>query len=168
MRVERIHQMQMAIAEAFGNEYIINNTPIYAFPEPEQLAEATETELRALGLGYRAPYVRDTANMVAEGIDPGDAQELQYEEARTYLTQFVGVGEKVADCVLLFALNFLEAVPLDTWIRQTIEAWYTDCNKGSYAATSSAIREAFGGTYAGYAQTYVFHAARLGEPLVPE
>jgi N-glycosylase/DNA lyase len=78
------------------------------------------------------------------------------------LTNFVGVGQKVADCVLLFALDYLEAVPLDTWIRTTIEDYYPECEKGSYAETSRAIRNAFGGEYAGYVQTYVFHHLRNG------
>ena len=85
---------------------------------------------------------------------------MEYEDAREYLTRFVGVGEKVADCVLLFALDFLEAVPLDTWIRQTIAEHYPDCDRGNYPDTSRAIRDQFGGEYAGYAQTYVFHWLR--------
>jgi len=85
---------------------------------------------------------------------------LTYEDARDSLTRFVGVGDKVADCVLLFALDYLEAVPLDTWIRTTIEEYFPDCDRGNYADTSRAIRETFGGEYAGYTQTYVFHSLR--------
>lgn len=163
MRVERIHRMQRALAEGYGDPIQVDGRTVYAFPTAEQLAGATEAELRESGLGYRAPYVRETAAMVADGLDPGAARELPYEEARTYLTQYVGVGEKVADCVLLFSLGFLEAVPLDTWIRTAIERTYPECECGSYAATSRAIRSTFGDTYAGYAQTYVFHHLRMGE-----
>jgi N-glycosylase/DNA lyase len=99
--------------------------------------------------------------MVADGeANPTDATGLAYEAARDYLTRFVGVGEKVADCVLLFSLGFLEAVPLDTWIRTAIADHYPDCDRGSYAETSRAIRDRFGGRYAGYAQTYVFYHLR--------
>ena len=94
--------------------------------------------------------------------DPAAARKLEYEAAREYLTQFVGVGQKVADCVLLFSLGFLEAVPLDTWIRTAIEDHYPGCEQGSYGDTSRAIREQFGGEYAGYVQTYVFHYLRNG------
>jgi N-glycosylase/DNA lyase len=87
---------------------------------------------------------------------------MAYEDAREYLTRFVGVGEKVADCVLLFSLGFLEAVPLDTWIRTAIAEYYPDCDRGNYRDTSRAIRERFGGEYAGYAQTYVFFYLRTG------
>lgn len=161
MRVERIHEMQQALAESYGDEVVADGETYYAFPTPERLAATTEAELRDLGLGYRAPYVLETARMVANGeAHPTDAAERPYEDARESLTRFVGVGQKVADCVCLFSLDFLEAVPLDTWIRTAIADHYPDCDCGSYAETSRAIRDAFGGTYAGYAQTYVFHYLR--------
>ncbi|ELZ22455.1 8-oxoguanine DNA glycosylase [Halosimplex carlsbadense 2-9-1] len=161
MRVARIHGMQRELERAFGSTVEFDGRTFHAFPTPEQLAEASEADLRDLGLGYRAPYVRDTARMVADGeANPEEAVGLDYEDARESLTRFVGVGDKVADCVALFALDYLEAVPLDTWIRTTIEEYYPDCDRGNYAETSRAIRAAFGGEYAGYTQTYVFHYLR--------
>jgi N-glycosylase/DNA lyase len=160
MRVRRIHGMQQSLRETFGTPVAFDGETYHAYPTPEALAAADESELRALNLGYRAPYVRRTAEMVRDGADPAGAAPLPYEDARDHLTQFVGVGEKVADCVLLFSLGFLEAVPLDTWIRKTIAEYYPDCDRGSYRETSRAIRERLGGEYAGYAQTYVFHYLR--------
>jgi len=163
MRVARIHGMQTALSEAYGETVAFDGTTYHAFPTPAALAAATEADLRELSLGYRAPYVSRTAEMVADGeAHPTDARGLEYEDARESLTRFVGVGQKVADCVLLFSLGYLEAVPLDTWIRSAIEEHYPDCERGSYADTSRAIRSQFGGTYAGYAQTYVFHHLRTG------
>jgi N-glycosylase/DNA lyase len=163
MRVTRIHAMQQSLREAFGTPVQFDGETYHAYPTPEQLAVATESELRDLSLGYRAPYVKRTAEMVADGdAHPERARDREYEDAREYLTGFVGVGEKVADCVLLFALDFLEAVPLDTWIRTTIEEYYPDCDRGDYADTSRAIRERLGGEYAGYTQTYIFHFLRNG------
>lgn len=163
MRVSRIHTMVSSLSQAYGEEVTLSGETYHAFPRPARLAEATEAELRELGLGYRAPYVVRTAEMVAGGEShPEEARKLPYEEAREYLTRFVGVGEKVADCVCLFALGFDEAVPLDTWIRSAIEERYPDCDRGSYTATSRAIRERFGGAEAGWVQTYVFHHLRTG------
>ena len=163
MRVGRIHGMQQALRESFGQPVEFDGRTYHAYPTPETLANATEADLRELGLGYRAPYVQRSAELVASGeLDPADAVGRPYEEAREFLTGFVGVGQKVADCVLLFSLGYLEAVPLDTWIRTTIEEYYPDCERGSYEETSRAIRETFGGEYAGYAQTYVFHYLRNG------
>ncbi|SDJ56466.1 DNA-3-methyladenine glycosylase family protein [Natronorubrum texcoconense] len=164
MRVSRIHTMVSTLAREYGEPIEFDGKTYHAFPTPDQLAAATEAELRELGLGYRAPYVVRTAEMVASGdADPAAARGFEYEAARDYLTQFVGVGDKVADCVLLFSLGFDEAVPLDTWIKSAIEEYYPDCDRGSYADTSRAIRERLGGEYAGYAQTYIFHHLRTGE-----
>jgi len=163
MRVSRIHGMQRALAREYGDTLTVDGRTYHAFPTPAQLAARTEADLRDLKLGYRAPYVQRTAEMVAEGeADPAAAREHGYEAARDYLTGFVGVGDKVADCVLLFSLGYLEAVPLDTWIRSAIADHYPDCDKGSYADTSRAIRERLGGAYAGYAQTYLFYYLRAG------
>ncbi|AQL44188.1 8-oxoguanine DNA glycosylase [Halorientalis sp. IM1011] len=163
MRVGRIHDMQISLRREFGEPVTFDGETYYAYPTPEALADATEAQLREVGLGYRAPYVQRSAEMVADGTaDPAEARTLSYEDAREFLTRFVGVGEKVADCVLLFSLDFLEAVPLDTWIQTTIEEYYPDCDRDSYAETSRAIRAAFGDEYAGYVQTYVFHYLRNG------
>ena len=159
MRVERIYEMQHKLARAYGREHTVDGRTYHAFPEPADLAGVSETALRELKLGYRAPYVKASAAMLAEGdLDP-EALPEEYEAAREALTALVGVGDKVADCVLLFSRGYLEAVPLDTWIRTAIDEYYPDCDRGSYAETSRAIRQRFG-PYAGYAQTYVFHHLR--------
>ena len=163
MRVSRIHGMQQRLAAEYGKSVEFDGRTYQAFPTPEALAARTEAELRDLSLGYRAPYVQRTAEMVADGeADPTTAVGREYEAAREYLTQFVGVGDKVADCVLLFSLGYLEAIPLDTWIRTAIEEYYPDCEQGNYTDTSRAIRGRFGGEYAGYVQTYVFNYLRNG------
>ncbi len=163
MRVSRIHGMQTTLAARFGASLEIEGETYHAFPTPEALASVSVKELRDCSLGYRAPYVKETAEMVASGeVHPEEAVGMAYEDAREYLTRFVGVGNKVADCVLLFSLGSLEAVPLDTWLRSAIAEYYPDCDHGSYRETSRAIRERLGGKYAGYAQTYVFHHLRTG------
>lgn len=157
MRVARIHGMQLRLAEQYGSTISLGGDRYSAFPTPETLAARTETELRDLSLGYRAPYVQRTAEMVADGeAHPLETKDMSYQEARDHLTQFMGVGNKVSDCVLLFSLGFLEAVPLDTWIQTAISEYFPECDQGTYAETSAAIRNRFGGEYAGYAQTYVF------------
>lgn len=163
MRVERIHAMVTNLCLEFGPTVEVDGRPFHGFPEATYLAEVSESDLRAVSLGYRAPYVLNTANMVASGeLHPADVGALEYEHAREELTRFTGVGDKVADCVLLFSLGYLQAVPLDTWIQRTIAEQYPRCDMGNYRETSRAIREYFGETYAGYAQTYLFHYFRSG------
>src|SRR6056297_2664933 len=73
MRVSRIHGMQQSLREAFGTPVDFDGETYHAFPTPDQLAAATEEQLRDLKLGYRAPYVERTAEMVASGeADPDD------------------------------------------------------------------------------------------------
>jgi len=163
MRVARIHGMQQALRREFGEPVTFDGGTYRAFPTPEALANASEADLRELSLGYRAPYVKRSAELVADGeAHPEDALGLAFEDARESLTRFVGVGDKVADCILLFSLGYLEAVPLDTWIQSVIAEFYPDCDRGNYADTSRAIRETLGGEYAGYTQTYLFHYLRSG------
>ncbi|MFB6353265.1 MAG: DNA-3-methyladenine glycosylase [Halobacteriales archaeon] len=159
MRVERIFAMQRNLAFEYGEPVALGGETYRTYPTPARLAAASEAELRDLGLGYRAPYVVETARQLAGGeLEPADLPD-GYEAAREALTGYAGVGQKVADCVCLFSLGHLEAVPLDTWIRRAIAEHYPDCERGSYAETSRAVRERFG-PYAGYAQTYVFHFLR--------
>lgn len=160
MRVARIHAMQRSLRETFGEPVSLDGQTYHAYPTPDQLAAATESELRELSLGYRAPYVERTAEMVADGDHPETVRDEPYEQAREALTRYVGVGEKVADCVLLFSLGYLGAVPLDTWMRSVIAEVYPDCERDGYATTSRALRDQLGGQYAGYTQTYLFHFLR--------
>ncbi len=101
-------------------------------------------------------------------------KKLDYETAKKELLEFPGVGNKVADCVLLFSLEKLEVFPVDVWIKRIIQEYYADwfdvsfverlSNKKSlssidYNRISSFAREYFG-RYAGYAQEYLFHFIR--------
>ncbi len=162
MRIDRIHEMVTALREAYGEEIQWSDSIVHGFPHPEKLAAATESELRDLGLGYRAPYVKSTAKMLRDGDVSIDSIGPQtYEDAREALTAFVGVGPKVADCVLLFSLGFEEPVPLDTWIQTAIEDYFPEAKRDTYRETSRAIRERLG-PRPGYAQTYVFTHLRTG------
>ncbi|MFP4632417.1 MAG: DNA-3-methyladenine glycosylase family protein [Halobacteriales archaeon] len=159
-RIPRIHDLVLALAEAYGTE-----VPGFghSFPSAERLANATETELRDLGLGYRAPYVLESARMIADGeFDVESVRSLDYHDAHEELQRLVGVGPKVADCVMLFSLDYPMAVPLDTWMEKTMERHYPDLVGSNYRETTDAFRERFG-RYSGYAQNYLFHYIRRGE-----
>jgi len=132
----------------------------HAFPSPERVASLSEEALRDVGFGYRAPYVRETARSIADGEVVGDeVRRTPYREARTELKRLRGVGDKVADCVLLFSLGFVGVVALDTWLRRIIDEHYPELARGGYDETARAFRDRFG-EYAGYAQTYMYHHAR--------
>jgi len=97
----------------------------YAFPRPEALASLEEDALKACNLGYRSKYVVRAARSVVSGnLDPDALRQMPYKKAREELLKLYGVGEKVADCICLYALHHLEAFPVDTHIRQAMEAHY--------------------------------------------
>ena len=103
---------------AWGEEY-------YGFPRPEALAGLPEDALKDCNLGYRSKYVVRAAGSVLSGeIDLEKISQMPYGKAREELLKLYGVGEKVADCICLFALHHLEAFPVDTHIRQALERHY--------------------------------------------
>lgn len=161
MNVGRIHEMVQSLMERFGQAYEFDGRIFHGFPSPEALAAASTDDLTACGLGYRAPYIKETAAAIATGEIPLPTDIEGYEARRTALTAYHGAGPKVADCALLFGAGELEAVPLDRWIQRAIESYFPDALGDSYAETSATIREALG-PYPGYAQTYLFHHLRTG------
>lgn len=97
----------------------------YGFPAPEALAGLDEDALKACNLGYRSRYVVRAARSVAAGeLDLEKLQRMRYRQAKEELLKLFGVGEKVADCICLFALHHLEAFPVDTHMKQAVEAHY--------------------------------------------
>ena len=97
------------------------------FPTPQELAEAGEQHLRSLGLGYRAKSLAATSRAIADGaLDLITLREATYEDALEALMALPGVGDKVANCVLLFSLDKPEAFPVDVWVRRAVQEWYFD------------------------------------------
>ncbi len=122
----------------------------------------TVSELESLKLAWRAKFIaRSTEALLAGEVDPEVMTKMRYEEAHHTLKTLHGVGDKVADCVCLFSLGFLEAFPIDVWIERVIQQQYgifTSTGK-SYARKGQAARDYFG-QYAGYAQEYLYYYTR--------
>ena len=157
--VAQIFEYQRTLAREFGDSVTVDGVNAHAFPGPGQLAGASEGTLRDLGFGFRAPYVAAAAERVAEEDVLESLCEEPYDVAHERLQSFHGVGPKIADCVCLFALGRLRAVPIDTWTRKLIDRYYPEISTGSYATTAAGFRDRFG-AHAGYAQTYLYHYER--------
>ena len=115
--ISRIKGIIERLAENFGEKIGTG----YAFPTPEKLASLTLEDLSVLRSGFRAKYILDAAKRVANGeIDLEELRKLDINTAREKLTTIYGVGEKVADCTLLFGLGFKEAFPKDVWIKRAM------------------------------------------------
>lgn len=124
--IARIRRCIENICERYGEKLVnAHGETFYAFPTPEALACLEENALMECNLGYRSKYVVRTARAVASGeFDLEAVGQMSYGEAREALLALFGVGEKVADCICLFALHKLEAFPVDTHIRQALQIHY--------------------------------------------
>jgi N-glycosylase/DNA lyase len=145
------------LAQQFG-EQIGERT--WTFPSGEHLAEAGLRDLRRCALGYRARYVRDVARLVATGdLELPALRRCEYRAARQMLLALPGVGEKVADCVLLFAYGKGEAFPVDVWVKRAVERWYFGGRRKTEREIREFAHQRFG-ALAGYAQQHLFHYMR--------
>ena len=108
----RISRTVELLATTFGEPLTLDGAVRYAFPDAAQLAEAGEARLRELGCGFRAPYLAGAAEAVADGkLALAALREADYTEALAALTALHGVGEKIADCAMLFSLEEAGGVP---------------------------------------------------------
>ena len=126
--IPRIKGLIRTLCEKYGERRETPDGRVYdTFPRAEELAQATEEELRELKLGYRSKYICQTAKMIAGGdIDLDALREMEYPQARTELMRLSGIGGKVADCICLFALHQMDAFPVDTHINKVLERHYPD------------------------------------------
>lgn len=149
--ISRIKGLIRALSEAAG-EKICDG--VYAFPTAEAVAALGVDGLRALKMGFRAPYIIDAAEKVASGaIDPAVIAALPTKDAEKALCAVKGIGPKVADCALLFGFSKYDAFPIDVWMKRVIEKYF-----------DPSFDPADLGRYAGVAQQVLFYYERwIGE-----
>jgi N-glycosylase/DNA lyase len=173
--IAAIELMLSKLSAKFGEKTVFDGMKFYTFPRVEKLALASEASLLECGLGYRAKFVQATAKkFYEEKVSLESFKCMPYLDARKELVEFPGVGLKVADCVLLFSLEKMEAFPVDVWVKRIILNHYADqlpqdfvkklkshdsLTNGEYQKVNDFGRGYFG-KYAGYAQEYLFHYER--------
>ena len=158
---ERLAGCDGALCGALGDEVELNGHALHGFPSPERLAGCDESLLRGLGVGYRAPYLIGTAQAVLDGFPLWQLKDMDYFEAHRLLTGLPGVGDKVADCVLLFGCGQTSAFPVDVWVEKLLKSWFGVCGCSRKKLMLQA-RELLG-PHAGLLQQFLFHAARMGD-----
>ena len=134
----------------------------FSFPTAARLTSATETELRACKMGFRAKYLLAAARMVASHeLDLPSLSALPLDAAREALMRCPGVGRKIADCVLLFSCDHHEAFPIDVWVERALQRLYFPKRRARRARLEKFAATHFG-PHAGLAQQYLFHYLRTG------
>ena len=166
--IQKIKNSLEKISKKFGKKVKIQNKEFFLFPEPEKLARATIDEIKSCGVGYRAPFIKEAAKMVIlKKIDFEYLKKCDYHEAKKNICLVPGIGNKVADCIMLFSLNKLESFPLDTWMIKILEKYYSKefkietktITQKQYELLHEKIVNYFG-PYCGYAQQYLFKMER--------
>jgi N-glycosylase/DNA lyase len=161
-QVIQIRGISLAVRSRFGRSLRLGALRAFSYPGPEVLAGATLEQLLECKLGFRARNLLLAARMVADRqIDLEALRKLPTEEVRRALIQLPGVGEKIANCVLLFAYERLDAIPIDVWIARILSKVYFQGRSRVSMPQMKVFAESYFGAYAGYAQQYLFHHWRL-------
>ncbi|MBO6230334.1 MAG: DNA-3-methyladenine glycosylase 2 [Ruminiclostridium sp.] len=152
--IPRITGIISRLCESFGDRISDEYGGMYSFPDAKRLAALTPDDLAPLRAGFRVRYILDAAYKVADGtVDLGSIRAMSYDDGKAYLKTITGVGDKVADCVLLFAYHKTEAFPSDVWIKRIVAEYYSD-----------GLPECMG-DYKGIAQQYLFEYFRKRTPV---
>jgi N-glycosylase/DNA lyase len=175
INIQRIRKILFNLCKQFGKKITVNGDQFFTFPTPRALHKAKISELVTCGTGYRAKSIKMLATTILNGeIVPGELTRMKYEDAKRALLGIHGIGDKTADCILLFSLEKLEAFPIDTWIARIISNTYElpvgmkktrtnghnhHLSHQQYRNLSSRMRMHFG-VYAGYAQQYLYYYSR--------
>jgi N-glycosylase/DNA lyase len=167
--IPRIRRMLYNIVKKFGRCMRVDGMYFSTFPSAVDIDRANVNELLSCGLGYRTKAIKAAASAIASGrLDFDFLKKARYCESKKELLQVCGIGNKIADCVLLFSLDKLDAFPIDVWIARALARHYRWLHKNKfndkitphrYEQLSSSAREYFG-KYAGYAQQYLYYHMR--------
>jgi N-glycosylase/DNA lyase len=161
-QIQQIRAISLAIRSRFGLALRLESLELHSYPRPEVLAVVELPDLLECKLGFRARNLLTAARMVADGeLDLEKLRDHPTDQARAELCRVPGVGEKIANCVLLFAYERLDVVPIDVWIRRGFQEIYFPNQAKVPAIELRLFSETYFGPYAGYAQQYLFHYWRL-------
>lgn len=158
-QIPHIKQIVGAISEKFGTVAgEVEGKLYYNFPNIETIRNISEEDYRLLKTGFRAPYLKSASDHMASGLGRESFKGMTYQQAKERLMQIKGVGDKVANCVLLFGLGYRNAFPVDVWVKRIMEQVYFK-EETSKENIMEFAAENFG-EYGGYAQQYLFYFAR--------
>ena len=156
------------LCKTFGRRKMVDGKEFFLFPEPSDLANASVLDIKKCGLGYRAKAVKTASlSVLDKKIDFDFLKKIDYHTAKEELIKVFGIGNKVADCILLFSLEKLEAFPLDRWMLRILQKYYS---KEFQISTKTLTEKTYDqlhenivghfGSYAGYAQQFLFKMER--------
>lgn len=151
--IPRIKKIINKLCELYGEKIEFDNKIFYGFPSAEALADLDLSDLAEIKAGFRDKYILDAAKKVASGqVNLSEITKLNNHSAKAQLMKINGVGTKVADCILLFAMGRHDVFPLDVWTKRIISEVYGVDEK----SIPDFVQERFGRN-AGIAQQYLYY-----------
>jgi len=150
--IPRIKKIVEGLCNLYGNpvDNSCTGKTYFTFPSAETVASLSVEDLAPLRSGYRAKYIISSAKDIASGaVNMNDLLCAEYDTALKELKKLEGVGDKVANCVILFGLHIMSAFPVDVWMKRALKEHFP---KNFDPKTL--------GSYAGLAQQYIFFHAR--------
>ena len=154
--IPRIKGIISRMAEKYGKKAGDD----HLFPTLEEIKCASEEDLFSLRMGFRAKYIRDCIDKLLSGeVNLGEIDEMSTEELLKMLLKIKGVGQKVADCTMLFSMGRREVFPTDVWVKRVMEHLYFRGEDTNIKDIHAFAKEKWG-ELAGYAQQYLFYYAR--------
>lgn len=164
-QIVQIEQINHELRFTFGDKV---GDGLHSFPDPARLATATEAKLRTCRLGFRARHLYVAARQIAASeVSLEKVGKLPTDEAREELLKIRGVGEKVANCILLFAYGRAEAFPIDVWVERVLRRLYFHDNPRIKHEKLRTFAASHFGPYGGYAQQFLFHWIRKDPNALP-
>jgi len=159
--IPRIKGIIEKLCKGLGERKDFLGMEYYSFPTAKKMAEIDLKFYQEIGLGYRARYIKNLAEMLNNGFNLENFSSLPTKELRKELTKILGVGTKVADCVILFGYHKSDSFPVDTWIEKV----YIEDFKGKLKDRTKIADELMlrFGENAGYYQQYLFYHKRLSQ-----
>lgn len=160
--IPRIKGIIERLALNYGREIEFENKKYYSFPTPEELSKASVQDLRDLGLGFRDKRVYDIAKVFLENKEKFLDLNQDSSKLKTELMKYNGIGPKVADCILLFALSRFEIFPVDVWVRRVMNDIYFKKSNEKQLTNDEILKfvNRKYGDYAGIVQQYLFYWKR--------
>lgn len=159
-RIPMIKKVIENLSTSYG-EYICSyrGRDYYSFPTAERLSEVPVEKIQECKAGFRAPRIKEAAERFLKERDiVYNIKNTSYDEGLEYLKTYKGIGDKVANCILLFSMRQFDTFPVDVWVRRVMQTLYVDKNTKDKEIRKFA-EDKFG-NYSGYAQQYLFYYAR--------
>lgn len=158
--IPRISKSVNEISKRYGTKVKLDNKEYYLFPTPQQLKNVSIQEYRDCGVGFRDKYIYDTVQKIANNqIELDSMKDMQTEELKKKLLELMGIGPKVADCILLFSCGRQEVFPIDVWVERVMKKLYFNDEKVSKKQILEYADKNFGKD-AGIIQQHLFYNIR--------